>query len=591
MKPGVTLEAAEKDLLRAHEPIWKERDPEKIVTPFARSLREEFVRDFTSAAKALSAAVGLLLLVACANVASLMLARALGRRREMGIRLALGASGGRIMRGLFVENLIPALGGAAIGLPLGHGALRILLSSMPDELPHFASFEVDLRVAGFAVLVAVATVVLFGWAPALEASRADLRAAVHTSTGGTTPSPRGKRTLSALVAAEAALATLLLVCAGLLWRAFDRVRQVDPGFRTEGVLTFSLSLPEIGYPDLGSRLAFWDRLAARMSALPGVNSAGLVTCAPLGCHWGTFFRIEGMERKADESVPVTLFRYASAPYFETMGIRLKSGRFFDERDGREEQPEDPEERSPRVAIVNGTFAKTFWPDVADPVGRRFKFNGEKAPWMTVVGLVDDIKHYGLERPMRPGVYFPLPADPRRTLTVALHTRGDAAALAASARAAVRELDPVLPLFQVATMEEALQRSLRVRAAYSWMLGAFAILALVLALGGTYGVASYLVTQRTREIGIRVAFGARSRDVVRTVVGRGVVVAIAGIAAGVGASIGAARLLADLLFGAGVRDPAILAGVVSVLLLTALLANGLPARRAARIDPMRSLRTD
>jgi predicted lysophospholipase L1 biosynthesis ABC-type transport system permease subunit len=244
-----------------------------------------------------------------------------------------------------------------------------------------------------------------------------------------------------------------------------------------------------------------------------------------------------------------------------------------------------------VAIVNETFAKTFWPTVADPVGRRFKFNDDKAPWMTVVGLVRDIKHYGLERPMRPGVYFPLPADPRQTLAVALHTSGDAAALAGSARAAMRELDPDLPLFQVRTMEEALQRSLTVRAAYSWMLGVFALLALILALGGTYGVASYLVTQRTREIGIRVALGARTIDVVRTVVGRGVGVVVVGIAVGVLASVGATRLLADLLFGSGSRDAVIFAGVASLLLATALLANWLPTRRAARIDPMRSLRTE
>ncbi|MGH9330907.1 MAG: FtsX-like permease family protein, partial [Vicinamibacterales bacterium] len=227
----------------------------------------------------------------------------------------------------------------------------------------------------------------------------------------------------------------------------------------------------------------------------------------------------------------------------------------------------------------------------DPVGRRFKFNDDEAPWMTVVGLVRDIKHYGLERPMRPGVYFPLPAQPVQTLAVALHTSGDAAALAGSARAAMRELDPDLPLFQVRTMEEALQRSMVVRAAYSWMLGVFALLALVLALGGAYGVASYLVTQRTREIGIRVALGARTGDIVRTVVGRGIAVVAIGVAAGLAASFGAARLLADLLFGAGSRDAAILAGVSSALLLTALVANWLPARRAARIDPMRSLRTD
>jgi predicted permease len=284
-------------------------------------------------------------------------------------------------------------------------------------------------------------------------------------------------------------------------------------------------------------------------------------------------------------------RYASADYFKTMGIRLKSGRLFDDRDGREPQPADPDRRSPRVAIINETFARTFWPGVADPVGRRFKFNDDEAPWMTVVGLVRDVKHYGLERPMRPGVYFPLPADPRETLAVALHTAGDAAALAGAARAAMRELDPDLPLFQVRSMDEALQRSLTVRAAYSWMLGVFALLALVLALGGTYGVASYLVTQRTREIGIRVALGARTADIVRTVIGRGLGVVAVGVGVGVLASLGAARWLADLLFGSGARDMAILAGVASLLLMTALVANWLPARRAARIDPMQSLRTE
>jgi len=594
MKAGVTIDAAAKDLLRAHEPVWKRQDQSRVVSPFARSLRAEFVRDFTSAARALTAAVGLLLLVACANVASLMLARAIARRREVGIRLALGASRSRIVRQLFAENVILAAAGAAIGLALGQWAIRVLLANVPEQLPHFASFGIDSRVIGFAALASMVTVVLFGWAPALHASRGDLRSTVQASTAGTTASPKGKRTLWFLVAGEFALAALLLVCAGLLMRAFDRVRHVDPGFRVDGVLTFAVSLPEASYPKGEDRLAFWDRVSERMEAIPGVDSAGLVTCLPFGCHSGNFFRIEGDEQRqpgSSDSMPVTLMRYANARYFKTMGIRLESGRFFDDRDGREPRPADTELRSPRVVIINETFAKTFWPKVVDPVGRRLKFNDDKAPWITVVGLVRDVKHYGLERPMRPGVYFPLPDNPKQTMAVALHTSADAAALAGSARAVMREFDPDLPLFQVRTMEEALQRSLTVRAAYSWMLGVFALLALILALGGTYGVASYLVTQRTREIGIRVALGARTVDVVRTVIGRGVGVVAIGVGVGVIASLGATRLLADLLFGSGSRDVAIPAAVASLLLATAILANWLPARRAARIDPMRSLRTE
>jgi predicted permease len=590
MKPGVTVDAAEKDLRRAHEPIWKERDKERIVSPFARPLREEFVRDFTSAAKALSAAVALLLVVACANVASVMLARSVARRREMSIRLALGAGARRILRQLLVENVLLALAGAAIGLALGQWALQYLLTMVPEQLPHFASFDVDLRLIGFVVVASMATVVLFGWAPTLAASRGDLREAVGSARGATV-SPRAKRTLRFLVAGESALATLLLVAAGLLIRAFDRVGHVDPGFRSEGVLTFALSLPEVSYPTEENRLAFWDRVSSRMSAIPGVDAAGLVTCAPLGCHWGTFFEFEGVEHQPDDSVPVSLMRFASADYFRTMGIRLKSGQFFDDREGREPLPPGATVRVPRVAVVNETFAHTFWPNVPDAVGRRFKYNGTDNPWMTVIGVVQDIKHYGLEKPMRPGVYFPLPAQAVRTLTVALHTEGDPSALTTPARAAVGELDPELPLYQVRTMEETLRRSLMVRAAYSWMLGVFALLALVLALGGTYGVASYLVTQRTREIGIRMAFGANTRHIVGTIVRGGLGVAAAGIALGLALSFGSARLLSDLLFGASQGDPAILGGVASLLVLTAFVANWLPARRAARVDPMRSLRTE
>ncbi len=223
------------------------------------------------------------------------------------------------MRQLLLENVLLALAGASIGLALGQWALQYLLTMVPEQLPHFASFGVDLRLIAFVVVASMATVVLFGWAPTLAASRGDLREAVHGSARGATVSPRAKRTLRILVAGESALATLLLVAAGLLIRAFDRVGQVDPGFRAEGVLTFALSLPEVSYPEEEDRLAFWDRLSARMSAMPGVDAAGLVTCAPLGCHWGTFFEFEGVERQPDDSMPVSLMRFASADYFQDDG--------------------------------------------------------------------------------------------------------------------------------------------------------------------------------------------------------------------------------------------------------------------------------
>jgi predicted permease len=266
-----------------------------------------------------------------------------------------------------------------------------------------------------------------------------------------------------------------------------------------------------------------------------------------------------------------------------MGIRLKAGRFFDEQDAR---------GGTRVAVVNETFASTFWPGTADPTGKRFKSAGNpKAPWITVVGLAGDVKHYGLERPMRPAIYYPVTVGGFRTMTVAIRTAGDPGAFTATARNALRELDPELPMFRVRTMEAALERSLAQRATYSWLLGIFAAMALVLSLGGSYGVTSYLVSQRTREIGIRVALGARSADIVQAVLRRSLTNVTAGLVVGVVASLGLARLLADLLFGVPPHDLGILGGAAALLFILAAAANWLPARRAARIDPMRSLRTN
>jgi predicted permease len=584
LKPGVSPDDGQKDLLRAHQPIWDKRDQERVVSPFARSLREDLVRDFRSQAKALIGAVAILLIVACANVASVMLARALARRKEMGIRLAVGASRARITRQLFVENMVLATIGGALGLVLGHWGLRVLISSAGNQVPDWANFNLDLRVTAFAVGITVLTTVLFGWAPALHAVRGNLKGAMHAATAGNTIGPGGRRTLSWLVAAEFAMAAVLLVCGGLLLRAYDRVKHVDPGFRPDHVLTFMVNLPEASYRSEGGKrvLAFWDQLTAKIAGVSGVESAGVISCPPLSCHWGRFYTSEGQAPlKPGEANPVVLNRPASAGYFKTLGIRLKAGRFFTEQDGRDGN---------RVAIVNETFARAFWPGVNDPVGKRFKQSGNNNPWITVVGYVADVKHYGLERPMRPGIYLPV-AGTHNTLTVAIRTSGDPEAFTAMARSILREMDPELPIYRIRTMDEAMRISMVQRATYSWLLGIFAVMALVLALGGSYGVTTYLVSQRTREIGIRVALGARAVDIVRAVLQSSLGVVTIGVIAGVGAAIGLARLLTDLLFGVPPHDARILVSAAVVLLLLAVAANWLPARRAARIDPMRSLRAD
>jgi predicted permease len=588
LKPGVTAEQAEQDLLRAHQPIFDTRDKDRVVTPFVLPLREINVRDFRAAATTLAGAVALLLLVACANVAAVMLARALARRREMGIRVAVGASRLRLIRQLFVENLALSLVGGALGLALGQWAIRALIESLPDGPPPWATFGVDVRVMAFAVTASVLTVLFFGWAPALHATRGDLRFAMHNVANAATSSHGGRRTLRLLIGAEFALATLLLVCGGLLFRAYAQVQNVDPGFSPHGVLTFTISLPSANYPDDAKRLAVWDRLEARVAAVPGVRSAGLVNCPPFGCHWGSFYVAEGAPpRSPADGSPVVVNRFATPTYFPTLGIRLKTGRFFDAADGRGGPQQE------RVVIINETFARTFFPGVDNPVGRRIRSTDNDAPWNRIVGYVADVKHYGLERPMRPGVYWPLAQSPPSTMAVALKTdvEGGAEALTASARAVVRELDPELPLFNVRTMEASLARTLAMRTTYSWMLAVFALTALALALGGTYGVSSYLVTQRTREIGIRVALGAARADIVRGVLRGGLVTVGIGIVAGIIASLGVGRLLETLLFGVAPHDALILSVATGVLLVAAVLANLLPARRAARVDPMISLRAE
>jgi putative ABC transport system permease protein len=592
LKPGVTLEQANADLLRSHQTIFDTRDKEHDVTPFARDLREQFTRDFGTIASTLGAAVALLLIVACANVAALMLARALARRREIGIRLAVGASRARLLRQLLVENILLSIAGGAAGLAVGHWAIELLATSLPDQAPAWTTFTLDTRTLIFTIATSVATAILFGWAPALHAIKDDVRGSMNADTAGSTAPVRGRRTLWALVVAEFALASLMLVCGGLLVRAYDRVRNTDPGFDPNNVLTFTVAIPQVKTPDDAAGMAFRTRLLDRMRAIPGVRDVALVSCAPVSdCHWGVFYTPENAPpRTASDPNPVILNRVATPEYFAAMGIRLKEGRFFTSSDGTGPQVEDS------TIIVNESFVKTMWPGAASGVGKRV-FRGTTPPrngriqWLTVVGVTQDVKHYGLEKPVRPGVYLPMPSNPRTTNTVVLKTIGDPASVATAARAAMRDVDPEIPAYDMRTMDERLTRSRSLRAAYSWMLGVFAVMALVLALGGSYGVTSYLVSQRTRELGIRVALGARRSDISKAVLKGSLTVVSIGVVIGVVGAIGAGRLLSSLLFGVPPYDARILTIAAAALCVTGLLTNWLPARRAARVDPMVSLRAE
>jgi predicted permease len=386
-----------------------------------------------------------------------------------------------------------------------------------------------------------------------------------------------------LVVAELTLAAVLLVGAGVLLESFRAIARVDPGFRPEGVLTYRISLRGQSYEEGEDRRAFYERHMERVRSFPGVLAAGAVSTTPLGSHEGWFFEAEGAApREPDAPTPVALLRVATPGYFEALGITLHAGRFFNESDGR-----DP---AAGVAIVNEEFKELFWPGM-EAMGRRIRAGGDENPWHTVVGIVRDVKHYGLQTEMRPGVYLPYRASMRREMTMVLRAATDPEALAPLAREAVRELDPTLPIFDVVSISRRLQESLWIRRTSSWLVTVFAAFALALAVAGIYGVISHAANERTREIAIRMALGATRSQVLASVLKQGGILIAVGITLGTVSALAAGRLLSSFLFQVSATDLRVYALVIGILVVSGFLANWLPARRACAIDPMDSLRAD
>jgi len=581
LKPGVTIEEARQDLLRAQAPIWRRYDSTKTVSPRIMPLRDRFVADYRTVGAALGAGVVLVLIIAAADIAGAMLARSIFRRREMGIRVALGASGWRVMRQLLTEALVLSAMAGIIGTLAGRFAIGLLTAGISD-IPPWLHLTMDVRAIVFAIVIVVGTALVFGLAPALQFRRQDLTGSLvgGTRTAGSLPE---RRLLNGLVVLEIALAAVLLASGGLLVRAYANLRDVDPGFHPEGVASFRISLPIAKYSDGRANRRFYETLTRRIAALPGVTHAGVVTCAPFSCHWGSFFEAEGgAKASTGEEDPVVLTRIASADYFATMGITLLRGRFFGPNEGTP--------KGPRPAVINDLLAKRLWPNDADPVGKRFTFRGDTitGDWMTVVGVVKDVRHYGLARPMRPGIYMSLTSiDSAHTFdrfAVVAKTRGDAAALFPALRTVVRDLDPELPMFDVKTMQTALDESMASRRAIALWLTAFAAIALTLAIGGIYAVLSYVVGRRRHEIGIRMALGAERRQVLGLVVRQGMRLVAIGLVLGIPAAYAASRALSSLLVGVSGRDPVTYVAVIVLLSLTSLVAALIPARRAAGVEP-------
>jgi predicted permease len=589
LKRGVTVEQARADLMSAHAPIWAQFDSAHVVSPRIAALREQFVTNFRTMGQALGAGALLVLLIACANVAGAMLARSIFRRREIVIRMALGASARRVGRQMITESLALAAIAGVIGTLLGRWGIRLLVAAAPDQIPGWVQLQASGRTVVFAALVIVLTALVFGLVPALQSRRADVAGSLAWGGGGSRTSvglPQ-RRLLDTLVVIEIALALVLLAGSGLLARAYSNIRNTDPGFRPDGVTTFSLSLPRAKYSDGFAQWRFYSRLVERLENAPGLASAGIVTCLPFGCHWGRFVQAEGAPPpRKDAANPVVLIRYASTDYLRTMGIALARGRVFGADEARP--------NGPHPVVINEQLAKQLWPNVADPTGRRMIWNGDttSTDWMTVVGIVKDVRHYGLVDPMRPGLYLSAgdvdSATSRGTYGVAVRSTGDPAQVAAAVRGIVRELDPEVPLIQLQTAPAALDRSIAPRRTIAFAFLAFGGVALVLALGGIYAVLSYVVGRRRQEIGIRMALGARRGQVVGLVVRQGLRLVGLGVVIGLPIALVAMGSLSSLLVGVTPRDPLTYGVAILLLTATAVVSALIPARRAAGVDPKQAL---
>jgi predicted permease len=586
MKPGVTLQQAGADVAAIMRRINRDYPtPGLEHGSVVISLREQLAGDVRPALIVLLVAVGFVLLIACANIANLLLSRGAARYREIAVRAALGAGRNRIVRQLLTESVLLAVAGGLAGLLFAWFSFSFLKQIVPDSMALNAGVRIDAGVFGFTLLLSLLTGIIFGLAPALQAAKLDLNEALKQG-GGRMGTVAGHRRLrSALVVIEVALALVLLVGAGLLIQAFLRLRALDIGVNPENALTLRTALPRNKYGELPKRDAFYRQTLERVRALPGVVSAGYTTAAPLTWKGGTnSFAVEGREQGPEQDAQS---RQVSTGYMEAMGVELRQGRFFNDHDDAQSQP---------VAIINETMARQFWPG-ENALGKRLKIGSidSQNPWVMVVGVVGDIKEMGLEAPNKAEMFFPYQQLPRmlwnmpRDLIV--RTTGDPMSVAAAARQAVWSVDPSQPVSNIRTMNEILAEEVAQRRIGMTLLAAFAALALALASLGIYGVLSYSVSQRTQEIGVRMALGAGRKDVLRIVLADGMRLATAGVAAGLGVSFALTRLMTGLLFGVSASDPRTLCGVTLLLITVALAACLIPARRATRVDPMIALRCE
>lgn len=585
LKPGVSLEQAQADMnsvaLNLEQQYPQDNRGQGVSV---NSLQDELVGSIRPALIILFVAVGLVLLIACANVSNLLLARSISRQREIAIRTALGASHWRIVRQLLTESALLAILGGALGLLLADWLVGLLVSLSPGTIPRANEIGIDSRTFIFTLTLSLLTSLLFGLVPALRFSKPDLQDTLKQ--GGQTPASGSSMLRGALVVAEVALTLVLLVGAGLLTKSFWRLLEVKPGFDPDRVLTMQIALPESEFQEESQRVSFYRQLFARMENLPGVESAGMINNLPMGgVDINGQFQIEGNA----EWRGYAGFRIVSPNYFRAMGIPVLRGRAFTDADNENSQP---------VAIISERVANTYWPG-QDPLGRRLRSQMDAKSlndsignvWMTVVGVVGDVRHSGLERNASAELYVPYTQRPRRTgdMAVVMRTGNvDPSSIAASVRNEVRAINKNIPV-EFEAMRQIFSRSIATRRYNMILLGAFAGIALLLALMGLYGVMSYTVTESTCEIGIRMALGAQARDILKVVIGQGLMLTLIGIGLGILGAFALTRLMTGLLYQVKATDPTTFVFVSVLLVAVSALACYIPARRATKVDPMVALR--
>ena len=557
-------------------PVWSLR---------ATPLEERARAGIRPALLVLLGAVGLVLLIACANVANLLLARASGRAKEVAIRAALGAARGRILRQLLTESVVLAVTGGGIGVLLALWGARLLGGALPAGLQPAVDVSVDGAVLAFAATLAIVTGLLFGLAPAVQLSRTDVQHTLREGGRSGRADRAGQFLRRSLVATEIALALALLAGAGLLMKSFARLQAVDPGFESSKVLTFSLFLPAIEYPNDTTRIAFLDRVLTAIREVPGVESVAGTSVLPFSGGWSTAsFSVEGFTPGDNEPGPWGDIRNVAPGYFETMKIPLKSGRTFNWQDGPPSLP---------VAVIDEVLAQRYWPD-QDPIGRHLSFDNASDPnalRYQIIGVVGHAAHEGLDAEPRVQFYRTYRQLNPGALSIVVRTATEPSSLVRAVRVAVQSVDDDMPLGRIATMEELISDSVGQRRLSAALLGGFALLALSLACLGIYGVMSYVVAQRRQEIGVRIALGAGAASVVGLFLKQGASLVVAGLFFGLAGAYGLTRVLRSQLFGVEATDPVTFAGVAALLVITALTATWLPAQRAARLDPVVALREE